>query len=99
MGITNFNQSKRSNSFFPISIQKPVPFYATKTTCCFAFFAAYLTLAPKVKKRVVIMKLSDVKKLHQKKYRNQFGFYLVVSCRVLDSMHKIESKCCNEKVC
>tara|TARA_Y100000034_G_scaffold63332_1_gene76657 strand:+ start:3098 stop:4045 length:948 start_codon:yes stop_codon:yes gene_type:complete len=77
MGITNFNQSKRSNYFFPISSQKPVPFYAIKTTCCFAFFAAYLTLAPKVKKRVVIMKLSDVKKLHQKKYRNQFGFYLV----------------------
>lgn len=77
MGITNFNQSKRSNYFFPMTSQKPVPFYAIKTTCCFAFFAAYLTLAPKVKKRVVIMKLSDVKKLHQKKYRNQFGFYLV----------------------
>ncbi|MEC7511373.1 MAG: RNA methyltransferase, partial [Pseudomonadota bacterium] len=28
-------------------------------------------------KRAVQMKLSDVKKLHQKKFRTQFGFYLV----------------------
>ncbi|MDK2765422.1 MAG: RNA methyltransferase, partial [Alteromonas macleodii] len=41
------------------------------------FWVSYLTLAPKVIKRAVQMKLSDVKKLHQKKFRTQFGFYLV----------------------
>jgi len=34
------------------------------------------------------MKLDDVKKLHQKKYRNQFGYYLVEGEHLILELHK-----------
>ncbi|MDN4503613.1 RNA methyltransferase [Alteromonadaceae bacterium BrNp21-10] len=43
------------------------------------------------------MKFDDVKKLHQKKYRNQFGYYLVEGEHLILELHKVSKTLSNAK--